>query len=279
MLMSKKSEKKAGSQAFDEYFFNIFDSRWINLKKSFEKEPAYITFNKENCQDYYLDAASGFAACCLPLKREGKILDMCAAPGGKSLVIASRMYSDCTLKSNEFSKDRYIRLKKNIESCLPERINQRVSVTCFDAATWCKFEKDTYDSILLDAPCSSERHVWNDENYLKLWTPSRIKNLAIKQWSLLSSAFLCLKSGGFLLYATCALSAEENDGPVKKLLKKYEIARVNEIDFAKVYDEYDSLFYGNHPNLTIDKTEYGYHILPDLNDGAGPLYFCLIEKQ
>ncbi len=277
--MSKKDQKKSGAQAFDEYFYEFYAERWHDLKTAFAEDPAYVSFRKDNCQEYFLDSASGLAACCLPISSAFRILDMCAAPGGKSLVIASRMNQDASLKSNEFSKERYIRLKKNIEYCLPPSVSERVSVTCFDGATWCKFEKDSYDAILLDAPCSSERHVWNDPSYLKQWTPARIKNLAMKQWSLLSSAFLCLKSGGSLLYATCALSPDENDGPVRKLLKKYPDSMVKQIDFEEVENQYQRVFSIGSNITSAEKTAYGYHILPDSNHGAGPLYFCLIQKQ
>ncbi len=276
--MAKKKQSLPGDQAFDAYFHDCFGDRWNDLKQSFETEPSYRTISHPQCTEYHLDAASALAACCLPLKGRSAILDMCAAPGGKSLITASRMDDTAALKSNEFSKDRYIRLKKNMETCIPADISQRVSVTCFDAATWCKFEKDTYDAILLDAPCSSERHVWNDMTYLKQWTPARIKNLAMKQWSLLSSAFLCLKSGGVLLYATCALSSDENDGPVQKLLKKYDAARVLPVDFEEAESSFSALF-GECSGLHPEKTALGYHVLPDVNQGAGPLYFCLIEKE
>lgn len=276
--VAKKKDTVPGDQAFDAYFQSFFGNRWDELKKSFATEPLYRTISHEGCSEYHLDAASALAACCLPVAGAERILDMCAAPGGKSLITASRMDPAAELKSNEFSKDRYIRLKKNMETCIPQEISQRVTVTCFDAATWCKFEKDIYDAILLDAPCSSERHVWNDMTYLKQWTPARIRNLAMKQWSLLSSAFLCLKSGGKMLYATCALSPDENDGPVKKLLKKYPEASVSPVSFEAAEEAFMGLF-GAVSGLKPEQTEFGYHVLPDVNNGAGPLYFCLIEKQ
>ena len=72
-------------------------------------------------------------------------------------------------------------------------------------------KKREHQSSKLDVPCSSERHVFADEKYLDMWSPSRIKSLAIEQWALLSSAYRLLRNDGFLLYSTCALNPKEND--------------------------------------------------------------------
>ena len=104
---------------------------------------------------------------------------------------------------------------------MPENINNNIQITGNDGSLICKKTDKKFDSILLDAPCSSERHVYNSPKHLEQWTASRVKNLSFTQWSLLSSAFLSLKEEGFILYSTCALAQEENDGVVKKLLKKY----------------------------------------------------------
>ena len=218
----KRSKSLAGAAVFEAYYAGLFGSRWEPLKQALlaETEPAAFSVCGE--KPYYLDRASIAAAQALPLLEEGRCLDMCAAPGGKTLVLASGMGAEVYLQANELSRTRRTRLINVIGEHLPAAISARVEVTGFDAAILPRFEQNLYDRILLDAPCSSERHVLTDPKYLAVWTPARIKALAQRQWALLSAAFLVLKPGGFLVYATCALTDAENDGVVARLLKKYK---------------------------------------------------------
>ena len=104
--------------------------------------------------------------------------------------------------------------------------------------------------------------------------------LAQRQWALLSAAFLLLKPGGFLVYATCALADAENDGVVQKLLKKYgKEAAVHNGAAAAPYAADTETAAGNDTKLIAsEKTLFGRRFLPDTCTGAGPLYFSLIEK-
>jgi len=83
-----------------------------------------------------------------------------------------------------------------------------------------------------------------------------------------------LEEGGYLVYSTCALAPAENDGVVKKLLKKYKEAKTLDIDFSTLNNSLLEKF-----NLIPENTSYGYQILPDINEGAGPIYFSLIRKE
>jgi 16S rRNA C967 or C1407 C5-methylase (RsmB/RsmF family) len=219
----------------------------------------------------------------LPLENSLNILDMCAAPGGKSLILASRMFDDSSLVCNERSAERRNRLCTVVKESLPEEINSRIQITGNDGALICKKTDKKFDSILLDAPCSSERHVYNSPKHLEQWTASRVKNLSFTQWSLLSSAFLSLNDTGFILYSTCALAKDENDCVIQKLIKKYSKSEENfkieicKIDFTEIYKNLPSQV--EIPELIIESTEFGYQILPDKNRGAGPLYFSLIKKS
>ena len=238
-MKKNKKNKVTGLEAFEEYYSFLYGERWPLLKEALKKENLYVKFlhegnalslNSENdfspCQPYFLDPASLVSGLCLPLDNATSVLDLCAAPGGKSLVVASCLQENASLTSNERSPERKNRLSKVVSSCLPFALSQKVKVTCSDGALWCKKENLSFDSILLDAPCSSERHVLKSEKYLKDWTPNRVKTMHMEQWALLSSAFRILKDGGYLLYSTCALSKEENDGIIGRLLKKFDNARL-----------------------------------------------------
>jgi 16S rRNA (cytosine1407-C5)-methyltransferase len=205
------------------------------------------------------------AAESLRLPKVGLILDACAAPGGKSLVLAAALGSELRLLANEPSRERRRRLLKVLEEHLDPETRSRVAVSGFDAASLgsSKRELNRFGGILLDAPCSSERHVLGHETALAQWKPGRPRFLARRQWALLSAAFLLLQPGASLVYVTCAISEEENDGVVSRLLKKYR----NEV----LQDEPD------FPEG--EKTALGRLILPDVSGGMGPLYVARFRKR
>lgn len=340
MKQSKKTQKIFGAQGFDFYYSQIFPNDWLELKTSLFSENVYLKLQFENCSPYFLDPASICAALTLPLdnlnfadfsssdsdssesfadsdksaaenfatssnapQSEQKVLDMCAAPGGKTLVLSSNLRKNQTLFSNERSSSRKARLLKVCTESLPENLQKKLRISCSDASTWCRRETESYDAILLDAPCSSERHVLTDSKYLGTWSPSRIKSLAMEEWALLSCAWRLLKVNSYLLYSTCALNPCENDELISKLLKKFDNVSVKSFDECKKifknnlktskakfslpenskFDFVDSneisaqnLLERIYDNL--QKTQYGFHILPHKNFSSGPIYFSLLQK-
>ncbi len=277
-----KKNNLSGDILFDNYYSELFSERWEKLKEAFSRDPAYCAIESPLSEEkYYIDAASVLCAGCLPLENADAVLDMCAAPGGKTLVLAKRMGEETELLANERSKERYCRLSKVVKTFLPENISNRINFSCADGSVLCRNIKNRsrFDAILLDAPCSSERHVYADNKYLAQWTPSRIKSLSMAQWALLSSAFLMLKEGGYILYSTCALANEENDGVIRRLLKKYENAIVQDIDINERKAVLLELIPGLPFLPDVERTEFGYQVLPDISEGAGPIYFCLVKKM
>lgn len=256
-----------GADDFDRHFSTLFGQRWPALKAALLAQGDAVDYSEGLSCPYHLDSASVSAARLLLMPENGEILDACAAPGGKSLVLASRMSPGSTLLCNELSSDRRRRLSDVLDAHLDQELRRRVRVSGFDAAAagGRLSERGRFAAILLDAPCSSERHVLGSPKALDAWTPARIRFLAQRQWSLLSSAFLLLAPGGSLVYATCALSPEENDGPVKRLFKKYGEAVIND-----VIEE------GEAP--AFEATEYGIQYLPDRSSGAGPLYVARLQR-
>lgn len=289
-MKQNKAPKLQGPEGFDTYYTQIFAERWPVLKESLLGETVHAELKAGGEESYYLDPGSVCAALTLPVEGAEKLLDLCAAPGGKTLVIASNMDEDALLCSNERSPERKARLAKVVNTCLPHAVSKRITVSCSDGATWCRRETESFDRILLDVPCSSERHVLQDPKYLKDWTPSRIKTLSMEQWALLSSAWRLLRKGGFLVYSTCALSPDENDSVIKKLMKKFPDAS------CCSRDEMQQTFCNNLKKLdgkltlpenldlmkvyeNAEKTELGFHVLPDTDFGTGPLYFTLLKKS
>ena len=164
------------------------------------------------------------------------------------------------LTSNDKSTDRRFRLQRVLRSYLPQEfLDNSLRITGFDASRWCLFETEAYDKILLDVPCSSEKHVLESEKHLNDWSEKRTKRLASLQWTILASSWLVLKKGGRMVYSTCSISPLENDNVVEKLVKRHDVKVIHcDLDFG-------------------EKTKYGHLLLPDVCD-YGPFYFSILEK-
>jgi 16S rRNA (cytosine1407-C5)-methyltransferase len=260
--MGKSQAGYAGAIAFRERYLGLFGERWRELEHSLGGEPASVPFvAAAGAEPYFLDAASVEAAAFLPLG-PGGCLDACAAPGGKTLVLASRLGPGGSILANELSSDRRRRLAAVLDRHLPEGLRRRVRVSGDDASSMCLRNAGRFCSILLDAPCSSERHVLKDPSALEAWTPARPRSLARRQWALLASAWMMLERGGWLVYSTCALGSEENEGVVGRLVEKHG----------------ESLAIDAPEGEGWEARAFGAMILPDRSAGAGPLYVARIRK-
>lgn len=257
-----RKKKLSSVELFEQFYSDLYKQRWPSLKESLKKESHPISLSDKLVKPYYLDKASLIAANALPVEENDNVLDMCAAPGGKTLVLALKLKGTGTLVSNDRSSDRRARLHTVIEECLPKEYQTNIRITGHDSSTWGLYEQDMYDCVLLDAPCSSERHVIQDPKALDIWSPSRPKRLSILQYSMLNAAFTAVKVGGFILYSTCSICPMENQGVIAKLFKKHE-NQVEEI----ILDS------------NSEKLEYGQIILPDTEGENGPLYFCLLRRK
>ena len=271
------SPKSGIPSDFSSFYASLFPGRWEALAAALLAEESKAFFSDGLIKPYCMSYASLAAARALFLGKEKemtdspRILDMCAAPGGKTLVLASSMGQGFELVANELSASRRRRLIAVLDEHLPEEKRRRVRVTGFDGARWSRHEREAFDFILLDAPCSSERHVMASKKSLTQWTPARIRNLAARQWALLSGAWLLLKPAGRLVYSTCALAPAENSGVAKRLLKKYPESRLC-LPPASFFAEVSAKI---HP----EELDCGIGIFPDASCGIGPIFFSVIEKK
>ena len=259
--MGKKKNKQDASLLFDEYYGEIWCDRWQSLKEALKEEKDTQVSIDETNPPYWLDEASLLTASLLPVTKGSSVLDMCAAPGGKSLVLAKATGREGFLTANDRSPERRERLRKVLFS-LPDNIRPEIKITGYNAESWGVYEKDAYDFVLLDAPCSSERHVLNDEKHLSLWSPTRPKRLAISQYAMLSSALMAVKEGGYILYSTCSINPGENEEVIEKLFKRHSM-EIQEVQ--------------SFPTCAT-RRKYGAMVLPDSEGGKGPMYFCLLRK-
>lgn len=143
------------------------------------------------------------------------ILDMSASPGWKTTSL-SEYYPNAIIIANELDKKRLKTLFENSDRMGSEN----VVITNYDGRFFRNYE-NTFDRILLDAPCSGEGTAFKTDDALKYWNIKNIKNIAKLQLGLLESALIALKEWGEIIYSTCTINTIENEGVIEKVMEKY----------------------------------------------------------
>ena len=180
---------------------------------------------------YVLNPSSVLAVAALDPQPREAVLDLAAAPGGKTLLAAAAMGNKGTITAVERIKSRYFRLRANLDRC--GVVNARCRLN--DGRSLGRSLAEHFDRVLLDAPCSSEaRFRLDDPATMRHWSPRKVQEAAHKQRGLLRAAFRCLRPGGTLVYCTCAYSRRENEAVVAYLLRREPAARVVPLAFARV---------------------------------------------
>lgn len=154
------------------------------------------------------------------------VVDMCAAPGGKTINILNRLNDDVICISNDFSHARASVLSSNIERTGLDNVivtNKR----CEDLAD---LLQDKADLVILDAPCSGEGMIRKYPQILDTWSLNNIESLAALQSELLEHAYRMLKNGGTLIYSTCTFAFEEDEDQVSSFLERHEDMSLINID-------------------------------------------------
>jgi 16S rRNA C967 or C1407 C5-methylase (RsmB/RsmF family) len=227
---------------------------------------------------YYLDRASIVAARALDVRPGHDVTDLCAAPGGKTLVIALALAGRGTLTANERSSARRARLHRVLETHLPDPLRVPVTVTGHDATRWGIHNPTSADKVLADVPCSSERHVIASAKALSEWSESRTRRLAQQAYAIACAGADALRPGGEMLYSTCALSPLENDQVIGKLAKRGG-TDLEIVDLGQRLEALPADLTSPHGELSGLPTAAGWLFLPDLDDGMGPMFISLVRKR
>ncbi|MEE1154099.1 MAG: RsmB/NOP family class I SAM-dependent RNA methyltransferase [Acutalibacteraceae bacterium] len=169
-----------------------------------------------HCGAYYLqEPSASCAVTALDIQQGDKVLDLCAAPGGKSTQIATLLNGTGLIWSNEIVKKRAQILLSNIE-----RMGIKNSVvSSLSPEVLCPKLQGYFDKVLVDAPCSGEGMFRKDAQAITEWTEEHTKSCMERQLQILESAKLCLKEGGVLVYSTCTFSPYENEGVINEFIK------------------------------------------------------------
>ena len=162
---------------------------------------------------------------CIDLEPNWYVLDMCSAPGGKSSQLKNKLGEDGVLVSNEIIPSRCKILTGNVE-----RLGlQNVVTTCMDTKKLARIFPETFDLVMVDAPCSGEGMFRKEEIAISEWSEESVETCAERQKEILENAVKTLKNGGYIIYATCTFSLEENEMVIDWFLKNhrdFELVRV-----------------------------------------------------
>lgn len=192
---------------------------------------------------YYLQEPSAMApASLLPVEPGDKVLDLCAAPGGKSTELGARLKGQGLLVSNDLSGPRCKALLRNLEQFgvsngfivneSPQRLTPQFP--------------EFFDKILVDAPCSGEGMFRKEPAAIKTWSLEKSLACAKLQREILTCAIQMLAPGGLLMYSTCTFAAEENEGAISYILE-------------------------NHPEMDLAPLSQAPNVTPDFSPG-NPLW-------
>ena len=214
---------------------------YLNKNHPFVKE-AYIIENKEfrygkdplhYAGGYYLQEPSAMmVAHLLNVEKGDKVLDLCAAPGGKSSQVISYLENTGLLVSNDISNKRVQALSENVERMGASNtyvLNESIE----------NIENKFYgffDKVILDAPCSGQGMFRKNKEVLNDWTYNKTLSLANTNKELIMRAYNCLRKDGIMVYSTCTFTKEEDEEVVKYLLENTNASIMN-IDMNKMFHE------------------------------------------
>lgn len=225
---------------------------------------------------YYIQEPSAMAVVELLDPQPGeRILDLCAAPGGKTTHIAERLQGKGLLVSNEIHPARARILSQNVERMgIPNAV-----VTNEDSGKLTRYFPEFFDRIVVDAPCSGEGMFRKEEGAADQWSPDHVVLCEMRQAEILDNAASMLKCGGRLVYSTCTFSPEENEGSIQTFLERHPEFSVEEIteNESEKYAGFDC----GHPEWIENGREelkHTFRIWPHRTEGEGH-YMAVLRKS
>ena len=214
---------------------------------------------------YVQEASSMFLACVLRqyVDHPVKMLDLCAAPGGKSITALTALPQGSLLFSNEPIRNRVCILAENL-----------AKLGCPDVVVTQNYPADykrsglTFDVILTDAPCSGEGMFRKDANAVEEWSTGHVENCRRLQREIVSDAWQCLKPGGLFIYSTCTLNRKENEDNVAWMEEEFG---------AQLLPVATKAEWGIIGTLAPDWQRPVYRFIPGRAHGEG-MFFAVMRK-
>ena len=208
---------------------------WCTEGRNLSNRPEFIADPLFHAGAYYVQESSSMFLSyifsqIINKKPSIKVLDLCAAPGGKSTLIASMLDKSSLLVSNEIIKNRV----KILEENLTRWGNPNVIISSNDPKEIGAI-KNYFDVILVDAPCSGEGMFRKDKNAIDEWSESNIDLCVARQKRILSDVIPALKPEGFLIYSTCTFNTKENEENIDWLATQHQLNVIDiEIPFPQL---------------------------------------------
>lgn len=194
-----------------------------------------------------------------------KILDLCAAPGGKSTLISSIIKQDDLLVANEIIKTRVPILTDNLTRWGPSN----TIVTNNDPKDFGKL-KGFFDIMVVDAPCSGSGMFRKDPDAMNEWSEANVNLCQQRQERILADAYPALKEDGYLIYSTCSYSVEENEDILDWLCNEFDLESI------RIPIEHD---WGIVESQSSTHKAWGYRFYPGKVKGEGLFAACLRKRD
>ncbi|RHH87233.1 RNA methyltransferase [Odoribacter sp. AM16-33] len=237
---------------------------WCSNGYYLKERPSFTSDPLLHGGAYYVQEASSMFLQVVLQQISGdtplRVLDLCAAPGGKSTLLANNLPKDSLLVSNEVIKSRASILKENIIKWGYDHI----VVTNSDPNRFTGM-KGAFDMILVDAPCSGEGMFRKDEKAIMEWSENNLRLCEERQKRILSDVWDALAPGGYLVYSTCTYNPGENEDILNWILTTFDASSV----------EIRHNFTAITPSLS---PLHGYHFYPHKTSGEG-LFMGVIQKN
>ena len=264
-----KTDKEMASSEIPGLSFPLADRiPWTSNGYYLSERPSFTLDPFFHAGVYYVQEASGMflehaLRQTVDLSKPLKVLDLCAAPGGKSTLIQSMISNNSLLLSNEVIKTRVPVLHQNLSKW--GLMNALISNN--DPKDF-KRIPGFFDVLFIDAPCSGSGLFRKDPQAIGEWSEERVKLCSQRQQRILADAWDCLKENGVLIYTTCSYSPEENEDILDVLLHDYAC---------------ETICISLEPSWKIVETRsekargYGYRFYPDKLKGEG-FFLAAVRK-
>lgn len=251
------------------YFDGSSPVNWSSNAFYLEKRPSFTFDPFFHAGHYYVQEASSMfleeaLKQCADLTESLRVLDLCAAPGGKSTHLSSLISDDSILISNEVIAARSSILVENLT-----RWGKPNVIVCNNDPEHFSALENCFDVVVIDAPCSGEGMFRKDKDAINEWNVNNVNVCSARQKRILHTASKLLRTNGIIIYSTCTFNTKEDVDPIEDLLAQggWESLQLNITNFPGIVER----------TSTKEKQLFGYHFYPHKIKGEG-FYLSVLRK-